>query len=162
MEINRESRRMIIDVGRWISQIWLQIQTCSTMKNLSTKTTPCLLLIILFWSFLVSKPKPDNAYSLMKPVRASDVRLLRNGELNIKYPQCDHSYAKVFKNLKNQVARKLASEHREINASTERDMLPIRKRFRDPPGPKTALLSFPGSGNTWTRHLLESLTGMYT
>ena len=27
-------------------------------------------------------------------------------------------------------------------------------------GPKTALLSFPGSGNTWMRHLLELATGV--
>lgn len=30
------------------------------------------------------------------------------------------------------------------------------------PLPLTALLSFPGSGNTWTRHLLQQLTGLYT
>ena len=33
------------------------------------------------------------------------------------------------------------------------------KRYLDPPGPVTALASFPGSGNTWTRHLLEELSG---
>ena len=34
-----------------------------------------------------------------------------------------------------------------------------KKTYLDPPGPVTALASFPGSGNTWTRHLLEELSG---
>ena len=28
--------------------------------------------------------------------------------------------------------------------------------------PKIGLVSFPGSGNTWTRYLIESLTGVFT
>ena len=31
--------------------------------------------------------------------------------------------------------------------------------FADPPLPVTALASFPGSGNTWVRFLLEQITG---
>ena len=31
-----------------------------------------------------------------------------------------------------------------------------------PPGPKTALASLPGSGNTWVRHLLQLVTGIFT
>ena len=31
--------------------------------------------------------------------------------------------------------------------------------FAKPPLPVTALASVPGSGNTWTRHLLEQATG---
>ena len=33
------------------------------------------------------------------------------------------------------------------------------KTFLAHPGPVTALASFQGSGNTWSRHLLEQLTG---
>lgn len=33
--------------------------------------------------------------------------------------------------------------------------------FLDVPRPLVALASFPGSGNTWTRLILEALTGMY-
>ena len=33
------------------------------------------------------------------------------------------------------------------------------RRFITPPGPVTALPSYPGSGNTWIRHMLEQLTG---
>uniref|UniRef100_T1IQ75 Sulfotransferase domain-containing protein n=1 Tax=Strigamia maritima TaxID=126957 RepID=T1IQ75_STRMM len=34
--------------------------------------------------------------------------------------------------------------------------------FQRPPGPVTALASFPGSGNTWIRYLLQQATGVYT
>ena len=32
--------------------------------------------------------------------------------------------------------------------------------FLPQPGPVTALASFPGSGNTWMRHLLQEITGI--
>jgi hypothetical protein len=35
-------------------------------------------------------------------------------------------------------------------------------RFRAPPGPVTALVSFPGSGNTWIRYLVQQATGIHT
>ncbi|CAH1800959.1 unnamed protein product, partial [Owenia fusiformis] len=35
-------------------------------------------------------------------------------------------------------------------------------KFSDTPLPLTALYSWPGSGNTWVRHLLQQLTGIYT
>ncbi|KAK6181149.1 hypothetical protein SNE40_009074 [Patella caerulea] len=34
--------------------------------------------------------------------------------------------------------------------------------FAKPPLPVTALASYPGSGNSWTRHLLQKSTGIYT
>ncbi|XP_059487763.1 WSCD family member AAEL009094-like [Neocloeon triangulifer] len=34
--------------------------------------------------------------------------------------------------------------------------------FKVPPGPVTALVSFPGSGNTWVRYLIQQATGTYT
>ena len=34
--------------------------------------------------------------------------------------------------------------------------------YMSPPGPLTALASFPGSGNTWVRHLLQQATGKFT
>ncbi|KAK6181148.1 hypothetical protein SNE40_009073 [Patella caerulea] len=34
--------------------------------------------------------------------------------------------------------------------------------FAKPPLPLTALASYPGSGNSWTRHLLQKSTGIYT
>jgi hypothetical protein len=35
-------------------------------------------------------------------------------------------------------------------------------KLLNPPGPKTGLCSIPGSGNTWTRHLLQLATGIQT
>ena len=34
-----------------------------------------------------------------------------------------------------------------------------KKGYMDPAGPVTALASFPGSGNTWTRQLLQEISG---
>ena len=39
---------------------------------------------------------------------------------------------------------------------------PITPKILPNPGPKVALASFPGSGNTWVRFLLEQSTGFYT
>lgn len=35
-------------------------------------------------------------------------------------------------------------------------------KFVDPPGQLTALASFPGSGNTWVRYLIQQATGYVT
>ena len=35
-------------------------------------------------------------------------------------------------------------------------------KFLDPPGPLTGLWSYPGSGNSWMRYLLEQATGIIT
>ncbi|KAF4520044.1 hypothetical protein B566_EDAN008332 [Ephemera danica] len=35
-------------------------------------------------------------------------------------------------------------------------------RFVEPPGAVVALVSFPGSGNTWVRYLIQQATGVYT
>lgn len=35
-------------------------------------------------------------------------------------------------------------------------------KLMDPPGPTTGLVSIPGSGNTWVRHLLQLSTGILT
>ena len=35
-------------------------------------------------------------------------------------------------------------------------------QYLDPAGPLTALASSPGSGNTWTRSLIEQFTGYYS
>ena len=33
-------------------------------------------------------------------------------------------------------------------------------KYLDPPGPLTALASYPGSGNTWIRYLIQQATGI--
>ena len=35
-------------------------------------------------------------------------------------------------------------------------------KLQDPPGPVTGLWSFPGSGNTWLRYLIQKATGLIT
>ena len=35
-------------------------------------------------------------------------------------------------------------------------------KFREFPGPRVGIASFPGSGNTWVRYLLQQMTGILT
>lgn len=39
---------------------------------------------------------------------------------------------------------------------------PVTKRYQIPHGPLVAIVSFPGSGNTWSRFLIEEASGYYT
>ena len=38
----------------------------------------------------------------------------------------------------------------------------VTPRLSDRPLPITGLISFPGAGNTWTRHLLQQVSGLFT
>ena len=38
---------------------------------------------------------------------------------------------------------------------------PVIPRLSETPLPVTGLFSFPGAGNTWTRHLLQQVSGIY-
>ncbi|XP_033761170.1 WSCD family member CG9164-like [Pecten maximus] len=51
---------------------------------------------------------------------------------------------------------KIFNEEEESCQPRKLSFLPGRPKYR------TALLSFPGSGNTWVRHLIQELTGFYT
>ena len=37
-----------------------------------------------------------------------------------------------------------------------------KPKFRETPGPVVGIVSFPGSGNTWVRYLLQQMTGTLT
>ena len=39
---------------------------------------------------------------------------------------------------------------------------PPKLGLQNPPGPRVALASPPGSGNTWVRHLIQLVTGLQT
>ncbi|CAH1778829.1 unnamed protein product [Owenia fusiformis] len=55
----------------------------------------------------------------------------------------------------------LSSESNRGNAA-EKEINCKRKKTFGKDLPLTALASFPGSGNTWARHLIQELTGIYT
>ena len=50
------------------------------------------------------------------------------------------------------------SSNQKTNCSSQQTNC-NRLSYISPPGPRTALASFPGSGNTWVRHLLQQATG---
>lgn len=56
----------------------------------------------------------------------------------------------------------LGAEGRSATARRSRLHWCQALRFLDPPGPVVALASFPGSGNTWLRYLLQQATGVHT
>ena len=49
-----------------------------------------------------------------------------------------------------------------LNTSDEGDRDCTVPRFSQRPLPQTALASFPGCGNTWSRHLIQQLSGVWT
>ena len=79
------------------------------------------------------------------------------------YGFCLHSFHKFREQIKailkrlrrseniSQVVKPPPSSKQQINCS--------RLSYISPSGPRTALASFPGSGNTWVRHLLQQATG---
>ena len=96
-----------------------------------------------------------------KPLKSSALRVVDNisnvaapGEEGVN--KCDtRSLMKVIKpyRIKN---RRSPSEVKFQTLHTECDP---HLEYVNPPGPVTALASFPGAGNTWTRHMIQQLTG---
>ncbi|XP_054712060.1 WSCD family member CG9164-like [Uloborus diversus] len=60
------------------------------------------------------------------------------------------------------VARVLATNDARPLHARRRMHICTQPRFRKPPGPMIALASFPGSGNTWIRFLIQQATGYLT
>lgn len=57
------------------------------------------------------------------------------------------------------VAKLLDENGRALVARRKAFRVCLHPRFREPPGPVVALASFPGSGNTWLRYLVQQTTG---
>ncbi|GIY42585.1 WSCD family member CG9164 [Caerostris extrusa] len=60
------------------------------------------------------------------------------------------------------MARVLNTNEGRMNNFRRRINVCVQPRFKKPPGPMTALASFPGSGNTWIRYLVQQSTGILT
>ena len=58
---------------------------------------------------------------------------------------CDHGFLKVYRTFAEDARRKPLK------------FLPFNSTVK-----KAVLLSFPGSGNTWVRHMIEQASGIYT
>lgn len=70
-------------------------------------------------------------------------------------PTSDHRHVSKSKNYEYGVSSYRSSKRFKIDWCTS-------LQFREPPKPTIALASFPGSGNTWLRYLLQQATGFYT
>ncbi|CAH1793019.1 unnamed protein product, partial [Owenia fusiformis] len=57
---------------------------------------------------------------------------------------------------------KWRKNEKEHNCSKPSNITCQQLKFSQKALPKTALFSFPGSGNTWLRHLIQQMTGFYT
>ena len=76
---------------------------------------------------------------------------------------CKYSWYAIYSTLHN-ASQKLnvilhqpKKAHVSIEGKQQTACSPLS--YISPPGPITALASFPGSGNTWVRHLLQQATG---
>lgn len=76
-------------------------------------------------------------------------------EFIVRKPYFKHNSKKAFHI--NQLPKPTATAHSDWKSSTI-NPTPIRK---DNPRMLIALASFPGSGNTWLRYLLQQATGSY-
>ena len=75
-------------------------------------------------------------------------------KLRLDIPACTKSGHKYLRKL-----GKSADFHKNETNQPVEEEAPKERMYLSPPGPATALASKTGSGNTWTRHLLEELTG---
>ena len=80
------------------------------------------------------------------------------------YGFCRHSFVYSFKVKINANLKRLKGSENESQVvkpppANKQQKNCSRLRYISPPGPRTALASFPGSGNTWVRHLLQQATG---
>lgn len=99
-------------------------------------------------SILLKSHQSNDYYALF--------RLPMNGlEQSINKSMCDGKYCR---NINYCHARYMIfmRTHAEDNRCATRSFLPPSN------GSVTALISLPGSGNTWARHLIESAVGIYT
>lgn len=87
-------------------------------------------------------------------------------EQNFKTPLYKIKYAMKSVNDNNNVTNddstisKILQMRRSFcNADVAKTGYCLPLRYRIPAGPVTALASFPGSGNTWLRHLIQQSTG---
>ncbi|XP_022246035.1 WSCD family member GA21586-like [Limulus polyphemus] len=85
-------------------------------------------------------PKPPLAHQLLTGRQITKVRKNYKLLLNV---QSGFQYNPLFRSSQNVYPCKIS-------------------KLRDPPGPVTALASFPGSGNTWIRYLVQQSTGYLT
>ena len=64
-----------------------------------------------------------------------------------------------IKEISNKMTLKIRQNTNGKNTNLANEENCLALHFSDTKLPRTALASFPGSGNTWTRHLLQQATG---
>ena len=62
----------------------------------------------------------------------------------------------------NQLHSRPSKHHKPSNPIVEWCVMPLRYLSKSTRRPKVALASYPGSGNTWVRYLLQQSTGILT
>ena len=79
--------------------------------------------------------------------------------LRSECPYYTNELRRKQKDKRQEKDKRKKKDKRKTKSKIEDNVSLNKKTYLDPPGPVTALASFPGSGNTWTRHLLEELSG---
>ena len=77
-------------------------------------------------------------------------------------PKKSNSLEVLEKELDNLPQRSQLHESRIIKDKINTKWCKGYLHFLDPPGPLTAVASYPGSGNTWLRYLIQQATGIAT
>lgn len=77
-------------------------------------------------------------------------------EFIVRKPYFKHNSKKAFK--LNHLPKPTTTAHIDSKTSTSSTIKPTSSKYN--PGVLIALASFPGSGNTWLRYLLQQATGL--
>ena len=151
-----------------------------TLRNLAFKLT---LLIILTYglSYVFYKIKGENSAKVMnynsrslhttKNGKVSEMASMIRGMIKEISEKCNCNSTKQtsMENSSTQVVTKMSngawddSNTSEIeNSRADQNISkcsPVVPRLSEKPLPVTGLVSYPGSGNTWVRHLMQEVTG---
>ncbi|XP_005095669.2 uncharacterized protein LOC101856414 [Aplysia californica] len=111
-------------------------------------------------SWMLSKIPPDNCSQLFSDEAATRKWAVssfrRFCSLDSVYP-IPQSISKQKNRVMFQICKGLLRPVRRVSKACPRDPAIAPYTL-----PRTGLISFPGSGNTWTRHLIQQLTGLQT
>ena len=126
------------------TQIW-QLWRMVILKKRRIYSCLAMVIIICIPLYHLSKPavEKSSTVSTSSTVRSTMKRNLR-------------------RDMRDAMRSRRERFDRSLTGGKKIDWCKQLKYRRDPAGIITALVSFPGSGNTWVRYLLQQVSGLYT
>ncbi|KAH3705598.1 hypothetical protein DPMN_080675 [Dreissena polymorpha] len=149
-------------------------RSSTRMVLFSSVAVTALLLVLHVFRILGDEPQLDEKDSYMGQmavkVKQLDEKDSNIGQMTVKVKQLDEKDSNISQmavKVKQQPSGKLKylnpiDRIKETNEVIKQDCRARDVLLSQKPLPVGGLVSFPGSGNTWVRHLLQQLTGIGT